>query len=190
MNFISLNSNWKFEWNKSMEKIKLYYCFGLQRDLAHPARKWPGPLWRFDPRAQTGEGRNTRRGVAVPPDSRRFARGEGSGRCSRAIRWGSLTGRGRSTAAQLDRWGMTALGRWLGWGGRRNGRVAVPYGGKASGDVGMAGCAVGAPLFGQCGWQAGPTWFHIFLDFLKLIQTCKFKIDAFHWSKNSEIFAW
>jgi hypothetical protein len=26
MNIISLNSNWKFELNKSMEKIKLYCC--------------------------------------------------------------------------------------------------------------------------------------------------------------------
>jgi hypothetical protein len=54
-------------------------------------------------------------------------------------RKGSLTGRSRSTVAQLDRWGMTALGQWMGRGGRRSGRGAVRYMGGANGGGGWTG---------------------------------------------------
>jgi hypothetical protein len=41
--------------------------------------------------------------------------------------------------AQLDRWGMTALGQWMGRGGRRSGRGAARYMGGANGGGGWTG---------------------------------------------------
>jgi hypothetical protein len=47
--------------------------------------------------------------------------------------------------------------------------------------------AVGAPLFRQWGWQAAPHGLIFFLDFPKPFQNCKFKIDVFDCSKNSQV---
>jgi hypothetical protein len=41
--------------------------------------------------------------------------------------------------------------------------------------------------FGHCGLQVGPTRFNSILCFSKTAETCKFKKDAFHCSKKSQI---
>jgi hypothetical protein len=59
--------------------------------------------------------------------------------------------------------------------------------GTVGGEMAAVAATVWAPMFGQHYWQAGSTRFTIFLEFLKPVQTCKFKIDVFQCSKNSQI---
>jgi hypothetical protein len=47
------------------------------------------------------------------------------------------------------------------------------------------GCRCGwAPLFGQGPRLVGPAWFHYFLNYPKLVETCTIEMDALSCSKN------
>jgi hypothetical protein len=68
MNFIGLNSNWKFEWNKSVgKKIALFIWLPLQA-FSPPGQEVAWPTWRFWPVNRSRGGFHPFTGAAPPAD--------------------------------------------------------------------------------------------------------------------------
>jgi hypothetical protein len=185
------------------------WFWGFGEEGAHQSRGFHGGAIR----AAGSSGGGTEGQLGAPT---RWSRGLTAlvrilGRC----RWGrrgieeAFCG-GSTTAAVFQ----AVQGRWSGGGGRRGGGRSTmmhssyrrkrrwTVAAKAAGGSGGGGEAVGtakpqrlrsesrrrgwALLFGQGHRPVGPVWFHYFLKYPKLVETCKIEMDALSFFNNSQ----